>query len=106
MYTIDKQKAKERLVVDQKYLPIDADIALKDYPDVEEPLGAALKHWVETGAETDVNVEGISVLTVQKNYGYHYITAIKALNRLLDRTQSPEEHQKHLHALSLKVTYE
>lgn len=105
MYQIDKAKARKILIEEEHYDAFDADQLLEDYPPIGDPLAQAVQQWLRDRQLLDTQVEGLTIKQIIDNRQYHFLVAVKALNRLLDPSKTAEQRLKLRNSLSRPVQY-
>lgn len=105
MYQLDMAKARKILIEEEKYPAVDVDQLLHDFPPVGDPLAQAVQQWLADRQIIQVDIDGLTIHQIMENRQYHFLTAIKALNRLLDETISPEQRARLRRSLSRSVRY-
>jgi hypothetical protein len=105
MYKINKTKARKILIDEEHFLPLNADRMLKDFPPIQEPLAQAVQKWLEDRTIVDISVEGLTIKKVIHDQGYHFLIAVKNLNKLLDQTIPEDERKNLLKALKIPSVF-
>jgi serine kinase of HPr protein (carbohydrate metabolism regulator) len=88
---IDKVKAKEILVGELGYKPYEADIYLKDYPELFGELAPAVEKWFEDRTISDVSVKGVSIKDLMRIHKCHFLMAVSELNPLFKPDMTEEK---------------
>src|SRR3972149_6798819 len=94
MYILDKDKAQEILVTELGYKSHEAALFLRGFPPLHDELAGAVQHWLEDRTITDVEGEGATIREIMQSQGYHFLLAVKEMNRLLDDNISLDDRQR------------
>jgi len=105
MYQLDKSIARKILIEEERYGAFDADQLLADYPPIGDALAQTVEQWLQDRQILDVQVEGLTIQQIMDNRQYHFLVAVKALNRLLDPSRTPEQCLRLRNSLSRPVQY-
>lgn len=106
MYQIDKEKAKEILTSELNYSSAGAESFLKNFPSIHPELEEAVKSWLENRTFEDVDIYGIGINETMNIQRYHFLTAVRELNFILDNKDDEEKRERlvsHLKARTPKL---
>jgi hypothetical protein len=84
MRTIDTEKIRTVLVVEDHFTPTRADLILKNFPLLNDELAEAVEQWLKDRTIADVTIEGLSIERVMHLRKCHFLIAVKDLARLID----------------------
>ena len=103
MFNLDKVRAKTILVSELGYNSTDADLYLKDYPQLHDELREAVQRWLNDRSISDTTVYGVSIEDVMHARGSHFLMAVSAINRLFDTELSPVQRERMLDNLRQRI---
>jgi hypothetical protein len=103
MYRINKAQAKDILINELGYSPIDADLYLRDFPPIHAELADAVEQWLVDRTIQDVEVSGLSITEVMQVRGYHFLMALRALNKILEPGTTPDRRKRMVESLRQPV---
>lgn len=97
---VNKDQIKEILITELNYKQHEAESYADKYPSfIYDELVPAFEHWLKNRTVLDVVVYGVTISQVMNVQHFHFLMAVKAINRLLDPSLSADKREsmsKHL----------
>lgn len=103
MFTIDKDKVKDILISELEYKEHEADVYLRDFPELNDHLQNALTLWLEDRTITDEVFFTLTIGELMKIRRSNFLTAVAALNRLFDSGVSEQQRQQMIEDLKQPI---
>lgn len=88
MYSINKEKARLRLLQEGEFTENEIDRFLSGFPQIDERLGQIVETWIKTGEIPNFEIENLKLKDVMANRQSHFLAAIRDLNLLFDDSLS------------------
>ena len=99
MLKLDEKKLKKILTTELGYDSVAADRFAKHFPPVHDELVEATEQWLKDRTVNDVSISELSIKEVMRVQGYHFLLAIREMNRLLDKDLTSDQRQSMIDSL-------
>ncbi len=93
MFVLDKDRVRAILISELGYSAAAADIYLSGYPLLDDRLEPLVAQWLSSRTVLEFEVTGVSIRHLMQTRGEDFLTAVRMLNRLLDRDLDPVERE-------------